>query len=239
MAEPETVCVCCGYESSVYTEFSEGVIRLNRCERCKSVVDRYVECDVIVLLLDILLHKSEAFRHLLFNRKISLSSQLKFWFVCIICTTYVKWNKVNNANNWKLLGILPESMSVPEVYFLVLAFHSASEAVTFVFGASVAVWIFQFGHSKVSEHPLGWIGYTKCFFVISYGRILVMPLALWARSSLSFYTWLPLALVFTSTLQAVRVLGCANSSLFAVIPPCLGLISQLISSTLITMMTGL
>ena len=31
MAEPETVCVCCGYESSVYTEFSEGVIRLNRC----------------------------------------------------------------------------------------------------------------------------------------------------------------------------------------------------------------
>ena len=35
------------------------------------------------------------------------------------------------------------------------------EAVTFVFGASVAVWIFQFGHSKVSEHPLGYDTRTR------------------------------------------------------------------------------
>ena len=45
----------------------------------------------------------------------------------------------------------------------------------------------------------------------SYGHILVFPLALWAQAASCLVKWLPVALVFTSTLQAVRGMNfCLN-----------------------------
>ncbi|RVW95413.1 hypothetical protein CK203_028637 [Vitis vinifera] len=38
-----------------------------KCENCKAVADEYIECESMIVLIDLILHKPKAYRHLLFN----------------------------------------------------------------------------------------------------------------------------------------------------------------------------
>ena len=40
--------------------------------KCHENVDKYLEYDTVLIILDILLHKSQAYRHVLFNVKIAV-----------------------------------------------------------------------------------------------------------------------------------------------------------------------
>jgi hypothetical protein len=62
------VCVHCGNAArSVYVEYSPGNIRLSTCAHCQSPVDEYVENETLIVIIDAILHKPEAYRHLFFN----------------------------------------------------------------------------------------------------------------------------------------------------------------------------
>ncbi|CAI0460276.1 unnamed protein product [Linum tenue] len=61
-------CVECGFAiRTLYVQYSPGNIRLMKCENCKSVADEYIECEFMIILIDLILHKPKAYRHLLFN----------------------------------------------------------------------------------------------------------------------------------------------------------------------------
>ncbi|SCW04112.1 LAFE_0H06194g1_1 [Lachancea fermentati] len=69
------ICInCCYPVDSLYVVYSSNHIRLTDCPRCKKVVDRYVEFDNVLLFIDLLLLKSGAYRHLVYN---SLESTLE------------------------------------------------------------------------------------------------------------------------------------------------------------------
>ncbi|KAF7843719.1 protein arv1-like protein isoform X1 [Senna tora] len=42
-------------------------VRDQNTENCKAVADEYIECEIMILLIDLILHKRKAYRHLLFN----------------------------------------------------------------------------------------------------------------------------------------------------------------------------
>ncbi|KAG5055025.1 hypothetical protein JHK85_007535 [Glycine max] len=48
-------------------KYSPGNIRLMKCENCKAVADEYIECEIMILVIDLILHKPKAYRHLLHN----------------------------------------------------------------------------------------------------------------------------------------------------------------------------
>ena len=71
------VCVECGSNvETLYHEFSLGNIKLTRCTVCKSVADKYIEHELILVAIDIALHRIQAYRHVLFNRKLLDSNDL-------------------------------------------------------------------------------------------------------------------------------------------------------------------
>ncbi|CAN0092510.1 unnamed protein product [Laminaria digitata] len=64
------VCVECGRPvARLFREYNKGSIRLGRCSYCCSVADKYVECEFVLIAIDLALHRIQAYRHLLFNRK--------------------------------------------------------------------------------------------------------------------------------------------------------------------------
>lgn len=64
----ELRCVQCGFRvKKLFVQYSPGNIRLIKCENCKAVADDYVECEIMILLIDLILHKTKAYRHLLHN----------------------------------------------------------------------------------------------------------------------------------------------------------------------------
>eukprot|EP00808_Paulinella_micropora_P028959 g27556.t1 len=63
-------CIECGAPVvHVYREFSKGNIRLTKCECCHQFADKYVEFEMLLIILDLMLQKSAAYRHLLLNRR--------------------------------------------------------------------------------------------------------------------------------------------------------------------------
>ncbi|XP_024625288.1 protein ARV 2 isoform X2 [Medicago truncatula] len=61
-------CIQCGFTiNTLYFQYSPGNIRLMKCENCKAVADEYIECEIMIIVIDIILHKPKAYRHLLYN----------------------------------------------------------------------------------------------------------------------------------------------------------------------------
>ena len=55
-------------------------------EKCEKVVDKYIEYDAVIIFLDALLHKPQAYRHLLFNIVVQVISMISISCTCMICT---------------------------------------------------------------------------------------------------------------------------------------------------------
>ena len=54
--------------TSLYFASLDSPIRSGCQHRCKQFADRYVEYEFIIIFLDIVLHRPQAYRHILFNR---------------------------------------------------------------------------------------------------------------------------------------------------------------------------
>ncbi|CAN0217395.1 unnamed protein product [Pylaiella littoralis] len=70
LAPLSLVCVECGRPVALlFREYNKGNIRLGRCSYCRSVADKYIECEFVLIAIDLALHRVQAYRHLLFNMK--------------------------------------------------------------------------------------------------------------------------------------------------------------------------
>ncbi|KAL8121779.1 protein ARV 2-like [Apium graveolens] len=87
-------CVHCGFPlKSLYIQYSPGNIRLMKCERCKKVADEYIECENMILVIDLILHKEKVYRHLFYNMftRETLNFEVWLWklaFSFLILDTY-------------------------------------------------------------------------------------------------------------------------------------------------------
>ncbi|XP_073133203.1 protein ARV 1-like [Henckelia pumila] len=101
-------CVRCGYPiESLYIQYSPGNIRLMKCEFCKAAVDEYIECEFMILIIDLILHKPKAYRHLFYNRfsKETVNFNGLLWksiLAFLILDIYRMWVLRMNENEWTL-----------------------------------------------------------------------------------------------------------------------------------------
>ena len=63
------VCVECGHDlgAPLMRANKIGQVTLTRCGRCRAVADKYVEHEHVAVALSLVLHRTQAYRHLLFN----------------------------------------------------------------------------------------------------------------------------------------------------------------------------
>jgi transcription elongation factor Elf1 len=62
-------CIECSHPTpQIYVEYGKGNIRLMQCENCGKFCDKYVEFDLTILFIDMILLKATAYRHLVYNR---------------------------------------------------------------------------------------------------------------------------------------------------------------------------
>eukprot|EP00040_Diaphanoeca_grandis_P024034 m.131579 g.131579 ORF g.131579 m.131579 type:complete len:239 (-) comp29557_c0_seq2:92-808(-) len=62
-------CVHCGTSASkLYVEFHGDNVQLQKCKSCRKLVDPYIEYDLALLFLFLLMHRPGVLTHLLYNR---------------------------------------------------------------------------------------------------------------------------------------------------------------------------
>lgn len=95
------VCVSCGAEQAPGTQsviyYSESSIALARCLQCKEYLDFYVEFEFLLILLDLMLHRVSAFRHVLFNRVIKNGVYVRAFILLLIIDMFTSGWKSNDT----------------------------------------------------------------------------------------------------------------------------------------------
>ncbi|OAP18195.1 ARV1 [Arabidopsis thaliana] len=83
MAASEHRCVGCGFRvKSLFIQYSPGNIRLMKCGNCKEVADEYIECERMIIFIDLILHRPKVYRHVLYNaiNPATVNIQVKNYF---------------------------------------------------------------------------------------------------------------------------------------------------------------
>uniref|UniRef100_A0A3P8VC80 Protein ARV n=1 Tax=Cynoglossus semilaevis TaxID=244447 RepID=A0A3P8VC80_CYNSE len=67
-------CVECNEQATeLHRDYSNGILTITICGSCQKPVDKYIEYDPVIILIDALLCKTQAFRHILFNTTLNVS----------------------------------------------------------------------------------------------------------------------------------------------------------------------
>jgi hypothetical protein len=63
------VCTACGAAcQQTVKDFGQGSFSLMRCSECGDVCDKFVEFELTLVVIELILHRVGAYRHVLFNR---------------------------------------------------------------------------------------------------------------------------------------------------------------------------
>ncbi|TWW68560.1 Protein ARV1 [Takifugu flavidus] len=96
MEEDHFRCVECSHESpELYRDYRNGILKITICDSCKKPVDKYIEYDLVIILIDAILCKTQAFRHILFNT--SLNIHWKLCVFCLLCEAYLRWSVLHGS----------------------------------------------------------------------------------------------------------------------------------------------
>uniref|UniRef100_A0A914HXI3 Protein ARV n=1 Tax=Globodera rostochiensis TaxID=31243 RepID=A0A914HXI3_GLORO len=182
--------------SSLFTLYSAGVIRITEC-KCGSLVDKYVEYDIVLVLIDLVLQYRQAYRHVLFNSNSKSFNRLIFIFV--LCDAYKAWiERVEHLPGSQILFDL-------EWRFYLSLLRSAAE-----FGAyTSALFCFLKFFGQFDKFAGGSRG-PRCFFestlVGFYGSLFVVVSIIWQLHGHISYRFLTRLFIILSHLQVQRTL---------------------------------
>ncbi|KAI8321715.1 Arv1-domain-containing protein [Martensiomyces pterosporus] len=202
------ICIECGCPvASLYTEYGVGHIRLTQCEHCKNFADKYVEHDVVIVFIDMLLHKPQVYRHLLVN-KLEFRQQFieknvaKLGILLVLFNVYIDWFRLEEGG--RLRGqdelLFGKQHSFAVQYFSILVL-SAVDAISFLVGIILASIIHQRSFMQVKR----WATISTALIISSFGKVLMILLVIWEYNE-PYYPWLLDFLLLTSHSTAMSVL---------------------------------
>ncbi|KAJ3217753.1 sterol homeostasis protein [Dinochytrium kinnereticum] len=182
-------CVGCGATvAALYTEYSKGNIRLTQCAACGNFADKYIENDVVIVFIDMILQKRPVYRHLLRNRlvydKWGLNRDiLKLAVLLVLFEVYMKWFQLEKAHDRN--DFFTTDTSISTQYFYILGICSLEFAAWHI-GVRTCVWIYQ-----RASHS-----------IVYFGKLLLILMVIWDYNELE-YAWLVNVLVLISNLEAL------------------------------------
>ncbi|KAL1544682.1 protein ARV 2-like [Salvia divinorum] len=168
-------CVQCGFPvKTLYIQYSPGNIRLVKCGNCKAVADGYIECEVMILILDLILHKPKAYRHVFYNMfsKETVNFESLLWKLVLVYAALDKmWVLSTNEKEYTM----PASFTS-----FLLEFGKMLTGV--MFGNLIFICVLFCSTRKLLNAATIFHGWKQMLFVIvvsSYFKIFLLAMMVW------------------------------------------------------------
>ncbi|KAM9779042.1 protein ARV1 isoform 1-T1 [Syngnathus typhle] len=244
-------CIECNEKATeLHRDYSNGILKITLCGSCQKPVDKYIEYDPVIILIDAVLCKIQAFRHILFNT--SWDIHWKLCMFCLLCEAYLRWSLRHSSESsddpadiirytkeWEFYGMVTLAalgattglnagiqlwriaVTCP-VHLELLAFCGG---VLFVLRAAAMSYSGRsYGGGDVDLHLL-----LRALLLSCYGKVLLVPAVIWEHDFLPLCLGFIKVFVLTSNMQAVRViLNCSKS--LALCSVCVGLLSETLAA---------
>ncbi|KAF6735891.1 Protein ARV1 [Oryzias melastigma] len=202
---------CSDKASELYRDYSNGILKITICDSCQKPVDKYIEYDPVIILIDAILCKAQAFRHILFNT--SLNNYWKLCAFCLLCEAYLRWSVLHGSEpsgdpadiirytkEWEFYGMFG---------------LAALELSAFCGGVLLFLWLWV-GALQGGSLQLGPL--LRALLLSCYGKVLLVPVVIWEHEYSLICLGLIKLFVLTSNSQAIRVIlnSCRRLSVAAV-----------------------
>ncbi|XP_072265368.1 protein ARV1 [Pyxicephalus adspersus] len=192
-------CIECNEESNeLYRDYNHGVLKITICKSCQKPVDKYIEYDPVIILINAMLCKVQAYRHILFNTKINIHGKLCIF--CLLCEAYTRWRQLPGSSSYTN----PEDLIryAKEWDFYRLFGIAALEQTAYLMGIFIVLFLANLKPLKMgSEFAL----LFKALLLSSYGKLLLIPAVIWEHDYTPLCLKLITLFVLTSNTQAIRV----------------------------------
>ncbi|KAL8462663.1 hypothetical protein ACS0TY_033622 [Phlomoides rotata] len=170
-------CVRCGFPiRTLYFQYSPGNIRLMKCGNCKAVADGYIECEIMILILDLILHKPKAYRHVFYN----LFSKEGANFESLLLKSFLAYLILDVYKMW-VFSMNEGGSSLPTgAKSLLLVFGKMFTGV--IFGNLVFLWVVFYASRKFLSASAGFYGWKQILFAVlvsSYFKIFLLAMMVW------------------------------------------------------------
>ncbi|ELW68158.1 protein ARV1 [Tupaia chinensis] len=192
-------CIECNQAAKeLYRDYNHGVLKITICNSCQKPVDKYIEYDPVIILINAILCKAQAYRHILFNTKINIHGKLCMF--CLLCEAYLRWWQLQDSSQNTAPDDLIRYAKEWDFYWM---FAIASlEQITYFVGIFTFLWIERPVTAK--ERP-SLVLLLKALLLSSYGKLLLIPAVIWEHDYTPLCLKLIKVFVLTSNFQAVRV----------------------------------
>nr|XP_046154345.1 protein ARV1-like [Oncorhynchus gorbuscha] len=211
-------CVECNKDAhELHRDYSNGILKITICGSCQKPVDKYIEYDPVIILIDAILCKTQAFRHILFNT--TLNIHWKLCVFCLLCEAYLRWSQLQGSEQSNDPADIIRYTKEWDFYGMFGV--AALELGAFSVGVLSFLWLVQWLLGFDFELSL----LLKALLLSSYGKVLLIPAVIWEHDYSPLCFSLIKLFVLTSNSQAIRViLNCSRRlSLMAV---CVGLLLE-------------
>lgn len=211
-------CVECNKDAhELHRDYSNGILKITICGSCQKPVDKYIEYDPVIILIDAILCKTQAFRHILFNT--TLNIHWKLCVFCLLCEAYLRWSQLQGSEQSNDPADIIRYTKEWDFYgmFGVAALELGAFSVGVLSFLCLVQWLLGF------DFELSLL--LKALLLSSYGKVLLIPAVIWEHDYSPLCFSLIKLFVLTSNSQAIRViLNCSRRlSLMAV---CVGLLLE-------------
>ncbi|XP_054712495.1 protein ARV1-like [Uloborus diversus] len=205
----DVVCVNCGESCPfIFKQFGSDVIKLNTCEACGELVDPYVEAELSVVVIDMLLLRKSVLRHVIFNS--NLQGIWKLIVLFILCDAYQKTSqKVSSEKPFKHMTVINEI----EFYFYLMCFKAFLEY--FIFSSLVVIVLYYSRMVNVKRFSIKHLFHS--IILASYGKLFMLPMIVWSRSD-KYCEILISTFVFLSQVQVICVTTKLSNAVIAAVP---------------------
>ena len=192
------ICVECGTPSNepLFIEKSKGNIELTRCVSCSNVIDKYIEFELILIAIDIILHKIQAFRHILFNRR-QFAEAIDLWFIVFLNVTMIfsfKYALLHYSDN---SSIDSDMTKIFHLLLSVILEHS-------VFLVVIYCCIMYQHHPRISIYAFDKFYFRQIYLAISFpslGKLPILLLVTWDHE----LSLIVLSSIFTVSLEYISL----------------------------------
>ncbi|XP_006992878.1 protein ARV1 [Peromyscus maniculatus bairdii] len=192
-------CIECNREArELYRDYSHGVLKITICKSCQKPVDKYIEYDPVIILINAILCKAQAYRHILFNTKINIHGKLCMF--CLLCEAYLRWWQLQDSSQSTAPDDLIRYAKEWDFYrmFVIASFEQAA----FFAGIFAFLWVEQ---PMTAKKKPNFILLLKALLLSSYGKLLLIPAVIWEHDYTPLCLRLIKVFVLTSNFQAIRV----------------------------------
>ncbi|KAL7872483.1 hypothetical protein SRHO_G00074660 [Serrasalmus rhombeus] len=204
MAKLAFKCIECTEDASeLHRDYSNGILKITICKSCAKPVDKYIEYDPVIILIDAILCKIQAFRHILFNTEINI--HWKLCIFCLLCEAYLRWSQLQGSEVTSDPADIIRYTKEWDFYGMFAL--AALELAVYCVGVLAVLWPVQWLYGcSLNLAPL-----LKALLLSCYGKVLLIPAVIWEHDYSPLCFRLIRLFVLTSNTQAIRViLNCSR-----------------------------